>query len=48
MPHKRYKPKIKPYLHQFSLVCIKKLVDCVEQFNTREITGEMNICEGQG
>jgi hypothetical protein len=27
------KPKIKPYHHQISLDCIKKLVDCVEQFN---------------
>ncbi len=28
-----HKPKIKPYLHQISLDCIEKLVDCQEKFN---------------
>ncbi len=27
------KAKVKPYFHQISLDCIKKLVDCIEQFN---------------
>ena len=31
------KPEIKSYLHQISLDCIKKLVDCVEQFIKGEI-----------
>ncbi len=30
-------PKIKHYHHQISLDCIKKLVDCVEQFNKGRI-----------
>jgi hypothetical protein len=34
------KPKIKPYLHQLSLECIKKLVDCVEQFNKGKINAD--------
>jgi hypothetical protein len=34
------KPKIKPYLHQLSLECIKKLVECVEQFNKGEINSD--------
>ena len=33
-------PKIKPYLHQLSLECIKKLVDCVEQFNKGKINAD--------
>jgi hypothetical protein len=36
----RQKPEIKPYLHQLSLDCIKKLVDCVEQFNKGEIDAD--------
>ena len=35
-----HKPKIKPYLHQISLDCIKKLVDCVEQFNKGKIDAD--------
>ena len=34
------KPKIKHYLHQISLDCIEKLVECIEQFNTREINAD--------
>ena len=34
------KPKIKLYLHQLSLECIKKLVECVEQFNKGEINSD--------
>ena len=34
------KPKIKPYLHQLSLECIKKLVECVEQFNKGKIDAD--------
>jgi hypothetical protein len=33
-------PKIKPYHHQISLDCIKKLVDCVEQFNKGRIDAD--------
>jgi hypothetical protein len=36
------KAKEKPYLHQISLVCIKKLVECVEHFNKGKI--EANTC----
>jgi hypothetical protein len=32
-----HKPKIKPYLHQISLDCIEKLVECQEKFNKGEI-----------
>jgi hypothetical protein len=34
------KPKIKPYFQQISLDCIKKLVECVEQFNKGEIDAD--------
>ncbi len=34
------KPKEKPYFHQISLDCIKKLVDCVEQFNKDKIDAD--------
>ena len=34
------KPEIKPYLHQISMECIKKLVECVEQFNKGEIDAD--------
>jgi hypothetical protein len=34
------KPIIKPYLHQVSLDCIKKLVDSVEQFNKGKIDAD--------
>jgi hypothetical protein len=34
------KPKIKPYLHQISLDCIEKLIDCVEQFNKSKINAD--------
>ncbi len=31
------KPEEKPYFHQISLDCIKKLVECIERFNKGEI-----------
>ncbi len=34
------KPKVKPYHHQLSLDCIKKLVDCVEKFNKGQIDAD--------
>ncbi len=34
------KPKEKPYLHQISLDCIKKLLGCVEQFNKGKIDAD--------
>ena len=34
------KPKIKPYLHQISLDCIKKLVECVEPFIKDKINAD--------
>ncbi len=35
-----HKPKIKPYLHQISLDCLKKLVKCIEIFNKGEIDAD--------
>jgi hypothetical protein len=35
-----HKHKIKPYLHQISIDCIKKLVECVEQFNKGKINAD--------
>jgi hypothetical protein len=32
-------PEINPYIHQISLVCIKYLVDCLEQLKKDEIDG---------
>ena len=37
------KPEIKSYLHQISLDCIKKLVDCIEQFNNGDISTETYV-----
>ena len=34
------KPKIKPYLHQISLYCIEKLVECMESCETGEIDAD--------
>jgi hypothetical protein len=31
------KPKIKSYLHQISLDCLEKLVECIGRFNKGEI-----------
>ncbi len=31
------KPKEKPYFHQISLDCLKKLVECIGRFNKGEI-----------
>ncbi len=31
------KPKEKPYFHQISMDCLKKLVECQEKFNKGEI-----------
>ncbi len=38
-----HKPKIKPYLHQISLGCIEKLVDCQEKFNKGEIDADTSF-----
>ncbi len=41
-----HKPKEKPYLHQISLDCIEKLVECIERFNKGEIdadTSSINV-----
>ena len=35
-----HKAKVKPYFHQISLDCIKKLLDCVEQFNKGEVDAD--------
>ncbi len=37
-----HKPKVKPYLHQISLDCIEKIVECQEKFNKGEI--DANAC----
>ena len=34
------KPKIKSYLHQISLDCLEKLVECIERFNKGEIDAD--------
>ncbi len=34
------KPKEKPYFHQISLDCLKKLVACLERFNKGEIDAD--------
>ncbi len=34
------KPKEKPYFHQISLDCLKKLVKCIERFNKGEINAD--------
>ncbi len=38
-----HKPKIKPYLHQISLGCIEKLVECQEKFNKGEIDADTSF-----
>ncbi len=38
-----HKPKIKPYLHQISLDCLSKLVDCQEEFNNGEIDADTSF-----
>ncbi len=38
--HKWLKPKEKPYFHQISLNCLKKLVDCIGRFNKGEIDAD--------
>ncbi len=38
-----HKPKIKPYLHQISLDCLSKLVDCQEKFNEGEIDADTSF-----
>ncbi len=35
-----HKPKEKPYFHQISLDCLKKLVDCIGRFNKGEIDAD--------
>ncbi len=35
-----HKTKVKPYFHQFSLDCIEKLVECIEQFNNDKLDCE--------
>ncbi|MBS1258785.1 MAG: hypothetical protein MAG551_01847 [Candidatus Scalindua arabica] len=37
------KTKAKPYFHQISLDCIKKLVDCVGKFNKDEIDADTSF-----
>ncbi len=37
-----HKPKIKPYLHQISLDCLSKLVECMESCEIGEI--DTNAC----
>jgi len=32
------RPKIKPYMHQISLDCIEKLIECEGKFNKAEIS----------
>ncbi len=32
-----HKPKIKPYLHQISLDCLSKLVECMESIDIEEM-----------
>ncbi len=34
------KPKEKPYFHQISMDCLKKLVDCIGRFNKGEIDAD--------
>ena len=37
------KLKEKPYLHQISLDCIEKLVECLEKFNKGEIDADTYV-----
>ncbi len=34
------KPKEKPYFHQISMDCLKKLVECIGRFNNGEIDAD--------
>jgi len=38
-----HKPKIKPYLHQISLDCIEKLVECMEGIDIEEIDADTSF-----
>ncbi len=38
-----HKPKEKPYFHQISMDCLKKLVDCIERFNNDEIDADTSF-----
>ncbi len=38
-----HKPKIKPYLHQISLDCLSKLVECQLKFNKGEIDADTSF-----
>ncbi len=38
-----HKPKEKPYFHQISLDCLKKLVDCIGRFNKGEIDADTSF-----
>jgi hypothetical protein len=37
------KPKEKPYFHQISRDCLKKLVDCIAKFNNGEIDADTSF-----
>ncbi len=37
------KPEEKPYFHQISLDYLKKLVECIERFNKREIDADTSF-----
>ncbi len=37
------KPKEKPYFHQISMDCLKKLVKCIERFNKGEIDADTSF-----
>ena len=38
-----HKPKEKPYFHQISLDCIKKLVECMDKFKKGEINADTSL-----
>lgn len=35
-----HKNKVKPYLHQISMECIERLVNCIVQFNKGKINAD--------
>jgi hypothetical protein len=41
------KPKEKPYFHQISLDCLKKLVECIGRFNKGEINADTSFDRGK-
>ena len=38
-----HKTKVKPYIHQLSLDCIEKLVECMEKFKKGEINADTSF-----